>query len=338
MQKYEKSALHRLFNKIREYGLNFVFWPPYYILLKSAIILNSMKYKRILASKKGEALTAEVDGHIMYLNPDDDGISKELLLNPDREELSQEMLKELKKDDIVMDIGGNIGYYALKEARKINRLGTAFVIEPVKENVQLLRKNLEANGYPFVKVERLAMGDANGEITMNICENSNLHSVLDRDDYETLGKESVEMVTVDEYAARNKILPTFLRMDVEGYEYEIIKGAAKTLKDSKQLKLMIEFHPGLMGKKKSEEFLNILKKNGFESSYVVFDNPFYPYVKGGTILSRIMLFLESAFMKRKNGHLLGKVHRDMTIDDLINNKELLCGRLRWPHILFEKNG
>lgn len=124
-------------------------------------------------------------------------------------------------------------------------------------------------------------------------------------------------------------------MDVEGYEYQILSGAKRTMKN-KNMKFMIEYHPALMGKEKSYEFLRMLKDNGFQTKYVVFDNPFYPNIRGNTPLFWLMLYLESRFMKRKNGHLMGKVHRNLTIDDLMKNDELMGGKLGWPHILFEK--
>lgn len=332
---YDKSVIKRVKNRITAYGFDFIYWVAYYAILKSAIVLNSIKYFVIRRNIRGE-LTAKVDGHIMYLNPKDDGISRELLLNQNREELSQVMLKEIRPDETVVDIGANIGYYALKEARIVAERGHLFAIEPVKENIYWLKKNLEANNYMTARVERLAMGDKDGEIEMNICEKSNLHSVLERPDHKTLSKEKVAMMTVDSFSEKYGITPTFLRMDVEGYEYEIMQGATKTLQNSKNLKMMIEFHPVLMGDEKSAKFLKLLKKNGFETRYVVFDNPLYPYIRPNTFFFWLLLRLESKFMKRKNGYLLGKAHENISIEELINNKEILSGALGWPHILFKK--
>jgi len=333
MNLSKKSRAERIIYRIKKYKLNFVFWFFYYALFKFAEIFNIIKYHLIKISKEKE-LTVKVNGHVMYFDPNDMGIGKDLILNTNREELSQFMLDDIKNNDSIIDIGGNIGYYALKEARIVKKNGSLCVIEPVSNNVSWLKKNLDVNDYPYVKVYKLAIGDENNEIYINVSRHSNLSTIVDDTGSGIVKKEKVRVTTLDSFISKNKIKPTFIRMDVEGYEYEILAGARKILVENEKLRLMIEVHPLFMGKMKYLEFMKLLKNNGFESKYVVFDNIFYPYAKMGSLLYKVLLFLNSRFSKR--AELVGTIHKNMSINDLMNNDALSSGELGCPHVLFEK--
>jgi len=82
----------------------------------------------------------------MYLNPRDKGISRTLLLFGERE-LDHKIILEkvLKKNMKIFDIGANIGFYVLMESKLIGDNGKIVAVEPVPENLELLKKNLELN-------------------------------------------------------------------------------------------------------------------------------------------------------------------------------------------------
>ncbi|VVC04499.1 Hexuronic acid methyltransferase AglP [Candidatus Bilamarchaeum dharawalense] len=323
------NILQRLSKRFGMYGWRSIFWFPYYVILKSGMIYNSVRYKH----KPKESV--KVGNNIMHLNPKDKGISVDLILNPNREELSQIMLTSIKNDDCILDVGGNIGYYALKEAEIVKGHGKLFVIEPVSENVKWLTKNMLVNGYKDTMIFQKAMGDVRGEVAINLSEHSNMHTFTIRTDDRQIGQETVELDTIDHFCSEQKIIPNFIRMDVEGYEYEIIKGAEKILSKNNVIKLMIEFHPQLMGYEKARNFLSILSKHGFESEYVVYDNLFYPFFALGSLPYHALLFLEGMFLQRSN-RLLGKVHKNIRIQDMLKDNDLLNGKIGWPHILFVK--
>ena len=64
------------------------------------------------------------------------------------------MSRYIKKEDLVFDIGGNIGYYALIMAKKVGTKGKVFCFEPDKTNFSILTENICKNKYENIIKER----------------------------------------------------------------------------------------------------------------------------------------------------------------------------------------
>lgn len=242
---------------IRGYGLKtFLF-----------VTINEIRYKltKHLYLTVGKNYKLEiVQGSRMYLHLHDTGISRELIMHKIREPAStKEIQRILRKGDIVMDIGANIGYYALMEARIVGEMGKIYAYEPVPNNVELLKKNIEVNHYENIEVFSTALGDRDGTSEIHLSEQSNWHSMSDLLTSDKVNKMPVEVLTVDK-ALENKDFPNFIRMDVEGYEIKIIRGMESTLKNSKLRRLFIELHPSLMKRHELVELLTTLKRHNFE--------------------------------------------------------------------------
>ena len=88
----------------------------------------------------------------MFLDLQDRGISRTLLLFGERELEHKKMLEEVLEPGMsVLDIGANIGYYALMELNLIGKTGNLIAVEPSPSNVDLLKRNLSLNGYLGLK-------------------------------------------------------------------------------------------------------------------------------------------------------------------------------------------
>jgi len=206
----------------------------------------------------------EVNGLKMLLNLRDRGVSRDLFMYGKREFIPTNYLLNghiVKEGDVVLDIGANIGYYVLIESKLVGEQGKVYAIEPVSSNLAQLQQNLKLNNCKNVEVFKLAVGDKNGKAKIYIPEKRNL-STLDKNALEGNLKsvEEIEVITVDSFLDK-KPKPNFIRMDVEGYEFYIIKGMNKTLKLN--IKLFIEIHPHKMSEEQLCEMLEILEKNGF---------------------------------------------------------------------------
>ena len=216
----------------------------YYLSCLKHLFTNNLLLKTVQDSK-------------MYLNPSDPGISTELFFKGVHEPLPTKIYQqELSKDMTIIDIGANIGYYALQEALIIGEKGQVYAIEPVIDNFNLLQKNIELNKYKHIKAYHIAVSSKIGITKMALTDSSNLGCMLDTSndcvsDYvkektKKIYRESVNVntITVDEFVKRERIKQiNFIRMDIEGYEIEAFKGMIKTLKNTlPPLKLFIEFH------------------------------------------------------------------------------------------------
>ena len=173
----------------------------------------------------------EVQGSLMLLNLKEGGIHVDLYLNGIREPRATRYLQSILKPYMrVIDVGANIGYYALMEARKVDEV-VAF--EPVPANFETLEMNADLNNYSNIHLLNKAVGDREGTIGFTLSKASNWHRVSTSE-----GDIDVSMITLDSVML-DEI--DFLRMDVEGYELNVLKGAEGILKDSKP-GMFIEVH------------------------------------------------------------------------------------------------
>jgi FkbM family methyltransferase len=306
---------------------------PYYLLyhvfIQPAKIYNNIKYR--LAKKE----SVKINGLTIYLNPQDEGLSKDLAINPDRESEAQSMLEEIKPNHTVIDIGANIGYYVLKESTFIGENGSIHAIEPVESNYNWLSKNIEKNNRKSVHKYRLAIGEKDGEAEIYIHAKQNMSGLVKQEDGRYKYVEKVKVKTLTNFVKEQKIKPDFVRMDVEGYEYHIIKGGLEALKKHKP-KLMMEIHPSLLGERKTLELLGMLKEIGYECTKIAIENPLYPLISKENPIYGFLLFLFRKF--NKENYLMSKLggaYTGIKIEDLIRNKGFLMGVVPMFHVLLE---
>jgi len=202
--------------------------------------MRNYNIKKILGSK-------------MYLIKDDVGLSSQLMEHGVREEASTKYVQSIMKPDwIVIDIGANLGYYALLEAKLAKFV---YAIEPIKRSCETLNKSIELNGYKNIRVYNLAISDKNGEAEIKTSERLNWATMVDgnkvTENYRgrfkkfEKGTQEVKTLTLDSFVEQENITRIdFMRMDVEGFEIEIMKNISKTVElMPKGSFLLIEFHP-----------------------------------------------------------------------------------------------
>lgn len=214
--------------------------------------------------KQHDFIEKNIQGSKMFLDLNDNGISKDLALDGIREPVSTKIMQELvRQSETFFDIGANIGYYALMESRLVGDNGKVYCIEPSPSNYDRLISNIKLNGYTNTECFMLGIGDKIGKADMYISPHSNLNSLVPQGNKPTLGKIKINLTTFDKFV-KDKKKPDWVRIDVEGYEYYIIKGMQETLKSKQLMKIFIELHPHIMKKEQTLFVLNTLMKNGFE--------------------------------------------------------------------------
>lgn len=151
--------------------------------------------------------------------------------------------KLLKPGMRVVDVGANIGYYLLLFEKYIGSEGKVICIEPSVENLPELKKNIEINRFVNVKLFDVAIGMDDGTTGLRVGINS---GVVDLPDYGQAGKNQgayqVPLRKLDSLVT-DKI--DFLKIDVEGYEGQVLKGAQEILNRDKPI-LFLEIHPSII--------------------------------------------------------------------------------------------
>ena len=211
----------------------------------------------------------EIQGSKMYLNLNDFGLSKYLFLNGIREpECTKIMKQELQKGMTIVEIGANIGYYALMEASIIGDKGKIYAIEPFPSNFDLLKRNVELNSYDnIIELHKMAISNQSGKTKLYVSDKHNLCNMLESD---ADGFVEVTTKTFDEFIA-DKQLPDMIRMDIEGFEYYILDGMKKTMDKCNSCKMFIEVHPYQMYEKDLDfkKPLQTLFDFGFRPTYII---------------------------------------------------------------------
>jgi len=326
------SLPRRAFRLYQKQGLKSLLYAiPHRLAWGYLELLNNRKLPR----SKDRYVLREILGSNMYLDLDDKGISRDLLVDGIRERENVEVVKrQLHEGDIVIDVGANIGYYVLLEAKLVGEKGRVFAIEPVPHNYDLLTRNMQANRCQMVEAFQFAVGDKPGYAPIQISTHRNLCSIRLVDGYSERGlvkqQVDVEVRTLDSFLS-DKPYPKLIRMDIEGYESYAIKGLEKTLEAKLPLTIMLEFHFPFMKPEESLETLHRLKKANFEIVDIR-RKQWMPGLSQHRLLERTILSCEDG---GANLPMFGNL--ELTIDQVLENKQIMSGEWGGLEICFKRS-
>lgn len=183
---------------------------------------------------------AEVQGQKMWVDPKDTVMSQSLIMSGrhDAEKYETELFKSVvKKGDIVVDIGANIGYYTLIAAKLVGEEGKVYAFEPEPYNFGLLLRNIETNGYKNIIPVQKGISNKRGMSKLFLSpENLGAHTLYNLDQERKFVE--VETITIDEYFESEEKIDV-VKIDVEGAEEIVLDGMQKIIKKN-NLKIFIE--------------------------------------------------------------------------------------------------
>lgn len=188
------------------------------------------------ACNRERTVIKKVHDYRMLLDLDDPGISTTLGRGGTRErEHSLILREEVKEGDTVLDIGANLGYYALMEAALAGPAGTVYAAEPSPRNYALLVRNVELNGFGGrILTFPLAFSDTNGSQPLYLSRLSNLNTLFPAPAQKgraRVTEESVEVKTTTLSSfVKDKPGIRFIRMDIEGAEAKVLSDLASCAK------------------------------------------------------------------------------------------------------------
>ena len=142
--------------------------------------------------------------------------------------------------DVVLDLGANLGCFMLPVARLVGETGHVYCVECVPNNAADLRRTVAANQLDNVTVIEQAAGATQGTTRMSLHQKSSQHSAF----YDSGGETAeVSTTTVDDLvAAQGLTRVDFIKIDVEGMEADVLRGAARTLRQHRPYVCMAGYH------------------------------------------------------------------------------------------------
>jgi FkbM family methyltransferase len=137
-----------------------------------------------------------------------------------------------------IDVGANIGYFSLLASRWVGPSGAVYALEPVRATHARLRRNLALN--PTANVTAVQVGASSTPGTAAIALESDAgHAHLVAGEVGPERLETITLTTVDAFVTSNRLTRVdVLKIDVEGADFEVIRGAQTTLRRFRPVVLM----------------------------------------------------------------------------------------------------
>jgi len=148
----------------------------------------------------------------------------------------------IQPKDVFIDVGANIGLHSIAAARAMSGQGKVIAFEPFEPTRKLLEKNLWLNGCADIsEISQFALSDKSQSSKLHLGATSGHHSLYELDTPAFYPATSVDVntITLDDFLPDN-LTVKLLKLDAEGAEIDIIKGAQKLLKSNPEMFLIVE--------------------------------------------------------------------------------------------------
>jgi len=135
----------------------------------------------------------------------------------------------IRSASTVIDVGANIGIWTIGAAKRTGASGKVHAFEPFAVNFERLLSNIELNRVSNVVTQQMALSDRAGKLEFFPSPNMNSGVGLLAPKSWNVRTVQVEAITLDDYCAQHHITPDVLKIDVEGAELLVLKGASRLL-------------------------------------------------------------------------------------------------------------
>lgn len=202
-------------------------------------VLRHAYQNYLKSNEKNRTLVKEVNG-INYELDLTEVIDAAIFYSDSREPATTRALAVLcKPGDIVFDIGANVGSHTLPIAKSVGNTGRVYAFEPVPWALNKLSRNISLNAFNNIIVEPIALSDApddNAEFSLRASFKTtsqipvNADGSLNNNWWNACEKVKVKVETIDNFVLENNIKKVnLIKLDVDGFEAKVIKGAIKVL-------------------------------------------------------------------------------------------------------------
>lgn len=170
----------------------------------------------------------------------------------------------LTGEDIVWDIGAHVGTFGLRAAAEPG-VKAVHCFEPLARTHQALAANCRLNPSLNVIAHPIALSQQVQQQTLHIGESGNLgRTRFEGVGIQANGSEVVECLTADHLVfAQGLAAPTLIKMDVEGHELKVLKGATRLLQERPPRAIVFE-NPSTILSEPNTEIVDLLRSYGYQ--------------------------------------------------------------------------
>lgn len=196
----------------------------------------------------------------------------------DYETSVQEQISQIvQRGNTVIDCGAYVGIYTIALAKLIGDDGHVYAFEPTQETRQVLKRHVHLNRVDrSVTIEPIAISDSTGEVTLwasgvNAGNSLNYESAVINEKYTGIDTMPyvINQTTLDNYCFSKNIIPSVIKIDVEGAELKVLYGAKRILSKYRPF-IFLEMHPFHLPKSggNSDELLEFMKHIGYAHKFL----------------------------------------------------------------------
>lgn len=202
----------------------------------------------------------------LMVNPQNGALDKYIFFYKLYEpEVSNIFLQVIKEGDNILDIGANIGYHSIFLSRLTGETGKVYSFEPIKRLCEQIKNSIQLNSINNIQVYNYALGNQEYKAVLHI-DSKHLGGSSIIESSHLKEKEEIEVKVLDTLE-----LPkiSLIKLDTEGYEWNVVKGAQKIIERDKP-NILFEYNPLSYERQNKGDaicFLNYLR----EHDYRLFD-------------------------------------------------------------------
>jgi FkbM family methyltransferase len=199
---------------------------------------------------------------VLFINPSASYLERELYYSNVYELGTLSFIgRILNKGDVFVDVGANIGYISICAAAcSLKGSGKIICIEPNIDTFGILQKNMDVMGVDNCQLYNIGVGECDKNMELINVKNGRGQSTLVKGIYskdQVLSKSKVTIKTLDHVLM--DVIPTVVKIDIEGYELNALKGAGNML-SSKENPIIILEHSAALNNSKDESVIDYLTK------------------------------------------------------------------------------
>tara|TARA_B100001250_G_scaffold413708_1_gene448742 strand:- start:6489 stop:7379 length:891 start_codon:yes stop_codon:yes gene_type:complete len=196
-------------------------------------ILRYIKFHVLTRIKNTKRKISFVNGTMLIIKRDLSGASTNYFTYLADFEEMMFMLHVLRSDNLFFDIGSNIGSWTILASGVVGSKSVS--IEPIKESYYQLIDNINLNNLnEKVTLYNIALGSKDCDIKMSKQYGALNRIIMTDDDYELVGMKTLDQISCND--------PFMIKIDVEGYEMEVLNGGSKTLSSASLQVIIIELN------------------------------------------------------------------------------------------------